>query len=108
MRETVPNSVFHSTSVLTARNGKIRYFRSPADVPKDLQRELDKAIHGELTANVILADEGGQSYLHSRAEITPTTSIAPNWRGLLARRLAFEAAGGAAVALFLWLLLASR
>lgn len=108
MRETAPNSVFHSTSVLTARNGKIRYFRSPRDVPKDLQRELEKAIHGELTANVILADEAGQSYLHARAETTPPPTTTPNWRRLLARRLAFEAAGGAAVALFLWLLLASR
>jgi hypothetical protein len=108
MRETKPNSVFRSTSVLTARDGKIRYFRSPGDVPKDLQRELERAIHGDLTANVILADEGGQTFLQSHAETTRPVEPAPSWRRSLARRLALEAAGAAVVAITVWLLFAAR
>ncbi len=110
MQEASPSSVFHFTSVLTARSGKIRYFRTPGEVPADLQRDLDRALHGELTANVILADEGGQRYLQSRAE-QPKRPVEPatlNWRRWLARRLAVEAAGAAALALALWLLATSR
>jgi hypothetical protein len=108
MREVSPNPVFRSTAVLTARNGKIRYFRSPDEVPADLQRDLEKALHGDLTANVILADEGGQKYLQARAESAPPAASRQNWRRLLVQRLALEAAGAAAVAMALWLLVASR
>lgn len=108
MPETPPNPVFRSTAVLTARNGKIRYFRSPDEVPEDLQRDLDKALHGDLTANVILADEGGQTYLRTRAESKRPIASVLNWRRFLVRRLVLEAAGAAAVAMFLWLLVASR
>jgi hypothetical protein len=108
MSEETPNPVFHSTAVLTARNGKIRFFRSPDEVPKDLQRDLEKALHGELTANVILADEGGQKYLQSRATPTPPVASKPNWQRWLVRRLVLEAAGAAALAMALWLLAAGR
>lgn len=108
MPQKSPNPVFHSTAVLTARNGKIRFFRSPDEVPADLQRDLEKALHGDLTANVILADEGGQKYLKSRAEPTPPVASTPDWRRLLVRRLALEAAGAAALAMALWLLAAGR
>lgn len=110
MPEASPRSVFRFTSVLTARSGKIRYFRAPGEVPAELQRDVDKALHGELTANVVLADEGGQRYLQSRAE-QPKQPPAPttlNWRRWLVRRLAVEAAGAAALALALWLLATSR
>jgi hypothetical protein len=108
MRESSPIPVFHSTSVLTARKGTIRYFRSPDEVPHDLQREIDKALKGDLTANIILADEGGQKYLQSRLESKPPVVPRLDWRRLLARRLIVEAAGAFAVALALWGLVASR
>ena len=108
MREPPSNQVFHSTSVLTARNGTIRYFRSPDEVPRELQREIDKVLHGDLTANIILADEGGQRYLQSRAERKTPVTPYPGWRRLLVRRLISEAAGALAVALTLWLLAAGR
>jgi|GEM_PF-2184766 len=109
MEQAAPNPVFRSTAILTARDGKIRYFRSPDEVPGDLQRDLEKAMHGGLTANVILADEGGQKYLQSRAaQAAPPPPSVPNWRGLLIRRLAFEAAGAAAIAVALWVLAAVR
>ncbi len=108
MPETSPSSVFRFTSVLTARRGKIRYFRAPGEVPSDLQRDLDKALHGELTANVILADEGGQTYLQSRAEPKPPVAPTLNWRRWFVRRLAMEVAGAAALALSLWVLATSH
>ncbi|MDR3719947.1 MAG: hypothetical protein P4K98_14200 [Bryobacteraceae bacterium] len=108
MPKATPNPVFRSTAVLTARNGKIRYFRSPDEVPADLQRDLDKALHGELTANVILADEGGQKYLQSRAEPAPPVAPKLNGQHWLIRRLALEAAGAAALAMALWILAAGR
>jgi hypothetical protein len=108
MPKATPNPVFRSTAVLTARNGKIHYFRSPDEVPADLQRDLDKALHGELTANVILADEGGQKYLQSRAEPTPPVAPKLNWQRWLIRRLALEAAGAAALAMALWILASGR
>lgn len=108
MRESTPIPVFHSTSVLTARKGTIRYFRSPDEVPDELQRELDKALKGELTANIILADEGGQKYLQSRPKSNPPVVPRLDWRRLLARRLILEAAGAFAVALALWGLVSAR
>ena len=105
MQETSPKPVYRFTSVLTARSGKIRYFRSPGDVPVDLQRDLEKALHGDLTANVVLADEGGQKYLQSRPE-SKRAALPPvvNGRRWIARRLAIEAVGAAAIAMALWLL----
>jgi len=102
------NPVFRSTAVLAARNGKVRFFRSPDEVPEDLQRDLEKALHGDLTANIVLADEGGQTYLESRAESKHPTASKLDWRRWLVRRLALEAAGAAAVAMLLWLLAALR
>lgn len=98
MRESPPNAIFRSTSVLTGRNGTIRYFRSPDEVPQGLQREIDKALQGDLTANIILADEGGQRYLQSRAKSKPTVETLHDGRRLLVRRVLLEAAGGFAVA----------
>lgn len=103
-----PRPVFRAKSVLTARKGTIRYFRSPADVPQELQRDIDKALQGELTANIILADEGGQRYLQARVEQKPAVTARFGWRRLLARRLVLEAAGAFAVALALWILAATR
>ena len=108
MRETSPNPVFRFTSVLTARKGSIRYFKSPDEVPRDLQRDLDKALQGELTANIILADEGGQRYLQSRAEAKPPLLPRPGWQRMLIHRLLLEAGGALAVALALWTLAAAR
>lgn len=108
MSESTPIPVFHSTSVLTARKGTIRYFRSPDEVPLELQREIDKALKGDLTANIILADEGGQQYLQSRPVSKPPVAPRLNWRRLLARRLILEAAAAFAVALALWGLAGAR
>jgi hypothetical protein len=108
VRETSPNPVFRFTSVLTARKGSIRYFRSPDEVPQDLQRDIDKALHGDLTANIILADEGGQRHLQSRAESKRPAAPRPGWRRLLVHRLLLEAAGALAVALAIWGLAAAR
>ncbi len=109
MSEPSPTPVFRTTSVLTARNGTIRYFRSTEDVPRDLQRDIDRALQGDLTANIILADEGGQKYLQSRPKPAAAATVSqPGWRRLLARRLIFEAAAALAVALTLWALTASR
>lgn len=109
MQEASPKPVFRFTSVLTARSGQLRYFQSPGEVPADLQRDLEKALHGELTANIVLADEGGQTYLQSRAEPKrPVESATPDGRRWLARRLAFEAAAGAVLAIVLWLLAGSH
>jgi hypothetical protein len=106
VRETSPNPVFRFTSVLTARKGSIRYFRSPDEVPQDLQRDIDKALQGDLTANIILADEGGQKYLQSRAASKPPVASRPGWRRLFVHRLLLEAAGALAVAMALWVLAA--
>ncbi len=108
MPESSPIPVFHAKSVLTARKGTIRYFRSPEDVPQELQRDIDKALHGDLTANIILADEGGQRYLQARSEQPPPVATRVGWRRLLARRLILETAGAVAVALALWILAATR
>jgi hypothetical protein len=108
VRETSPNPVFRFTSVLTARKGSIRYFHSPDEVPQDLQRDIDRALHGDLTANIILADEGGQKYLQSRTESKPPPAARPGWRRLLVHRILLEAAGALAVALGLWVLAAAR
>ncbi len=108
MRES-PIPVYRAKSVLTSRHGAIRYFRSLDEVPQDLQRDIDKALHGELTANIILADEGGQRYLQARSESKKPLEPTPSgWRRLLARRLVLEAAGAFAVALTLWILAATR
>jgi hypothetical protein len=108
VKETSPNPVFRFTSVLTARKGSIRYFHSPDEVPRDLQRDIDKALHGDLTANIILADEGGQRYLQSRTEPKPAPASRLGWRRLLVHRLLLESAAALAVALALWVLAAAR
>ena len=108
MAEPSPKNVFRSTSVLTARNGTIRYFRSPDEVPQELQRDIDKALQGSLTANIILADEGGQRYLQSRPKAPAPVESQIGWRRLLARRLIFEAAGALLVAATIWALAAAR
>lgn len=108
MRQSSSIPVFRSTSVLTARKGTIRYFRSPDEVPQDLQRDIDKALQGDLTANIILADEGGQKYLQSRVEPKPAVKFQLGWQRLLARRLILEAAGAFALAAALWILAAGR
>jgi hypothetical protein len=102
VREISPNPVYRFTSVLTARKGSIRYFRSPDEVPQEVQREIDKALQGDLTANIILADEGGQKYLQARAESKPPAVSRLNWRRLFVHRLLLEVAGALAVALALW------
>lgn len=108
MREISPNPVYRFTSVLTARKGTIRYFRSPDEVPQDLQRELDTALQGDLTANIILADEGGQKYLQARAEVKPPVPSRLDWRRLFVHRLLLEAVGALAVALAIWAVAAAR
>jgi hypothetical protein len=108
MRQPSSDQVFHSTSILTARNGTIRYFRSPDEVPQELQREIDRVLQGDLTANIILADEGGQKYLQSRGERKLPVTPDPDLRRLWVRRLFSEAAGVLALALALWLLAAGR
>ena|ERR1035437_1322073 len=108
MQESPPSQIFRFTSVLTARNGSMRYFRSPDEVPKDLQRHIDRALQGNLTANIILADEGGQKYLQTRVQPKVQPSPQLGWRRLLARRLILEAAGAFAVALALWVLAATK
>jgi hypothetical protein len=108
MRESSPSPIFRSTSVLTARKGTIRYFRSPDEVPRDLQRDIDRALQGDLTANIILADEGGQKYLQSRVELKPPVKHRLGWQRLLARRLILEAAGAFALAVAIWVLAAAR
>jgi hypothetical protein len=108
VKETSSNPVFRFTSVLTARKGSIRYFQSPDEVPRDLQRDIDRALQGDLTANIILADEGGQKYLQSRSESKPPVASRPGWRRLLVHRLLLEGAGALALVLALWVLAAER
>jgi hypothetical protein len=108
MPKTPANQVFRFTSVLTARNGTMRYFRSPDEVPRELQREVDKALKGDLTANIILADEGGQKYLKTREEPKPPVASRHDWRQLMIRRLLLEAVGAFAVAAMIWMLADTR
>jgi hypothetical protein len=73
-----------------------------------LQREIDKVLQADLTANIVLADEGGQRYLQTRAERKLPLTPDPGSRRLLIRRLLSESAGALAVVLALWLLATGR
>jgi hypothetical protein len=108
MAEQRSNSVFRSTLVLTGRDGQVRNYASLEEVPPELRREIDAALHGELAASILLADEAGQRYLSGRATAAAHAKAYSGWRSRALRRLALEAVGFAALALGLWLAVSQK
>lgn len=106
--------VLHSSAVLTGVDGKLRYFRGQAEVPAELRRQMDRALHGGLTAMIVLADEGGQAYLHDHPQqseaigagaekslATPRPTVA-GWNVELLRWLVLECVAAGSLALLLY------
>jgi hypothetical protein len=57
----MPEGRFRTRSVLIATGKGQRVFASPADVPADLRRPLEKALDSELAAAISIADEKGRA-----------------------------------------------
>jgi len=108
MPEQGSDSVFRSTLVLTSRDGKIRNFDSLEDVPPELRRELDEALHGHLAASILLADEGGQKYLSNRVHAAANSKATSAWQSRAVRHFVLESIGLALLAVGLWLLVSLR
>jgi hypothetical protein len=109
MPQQKPDSLFRSTAVLTARGGELRYFSSPDQVPADLRRDMERSMRGELTATIVLADEGGQQYLRQRtSKEKESVRLETAWRHLIARQFGLEVAAAAAFAIAIWLLATLR
>ncbi len=108
MPEKRSDPVYRSTLVLTGRDGEMRNFASLEDVPSELRRELDEALHGDLAASILLADEAGQNYLSGRVNAAAGARACAGWRSRAVRQLALEAIGFAALAVALWLLVSLK
>ena len=104
MPEKRSDPVYRSLMVVTGRDGQMRNFAALEEVPPELRRELDEALHGEFAASILLADEAGQKYLSGRAGAAANARAYSGWRSRAMRQLALEAIGFAALALGLWLL----
>ena len=108
MPEQQSNPVFRSTLVLTSRHGEMRNFESLEDLPPELRRELDEALHGQLAASILLADEGGQKYLNNRVHAAAHSKAAAAWQSRAVRHFVLESIGLAVLAVGLWLLVGLR
>jgi len=108
MPEARSNPVYRSTLVLTGRDGELRNFPSLEDVPPELRRELDEALHGELAASILLADEAGQKYLSNRVSAAAQAKAVAGWHDRALRHFVLEAIGFAAIAVGLWLLVSLK
>lgn len=51
---------FRSRSILISTRHGQRVYGSPEEVPPELRRPLEKAIEGELTTTILIADERGR------------------------------------------------
>jgi hypothetical protein len=100
--------VYRSTLVLTGRDGEMRNFASLEDVPPELRREMEEALHGELAASILLADEAGQNYLSGRVKAAAGARACAGWRSQAMRQLVLEGIGLAALAVTLWLLVSLK
>ena len=108
MAEPESNPVFRSTLVLTSRQGEIRNFDSLEDLPPELRREMDEALHGQMAASILLADEGGQKYLSNRVHAVAKSKAAAAWQSRAVRHFVLESIGLAVLAAGLWLLVGLR
>ena len=104
MPQTPDDPVYRSTLVLTGRDGEIRNFSSLEDVPPELRRELDEALHGQLAASILLADEAGQEYLSHRVTESAQAKASAAWQSKQIRHFVLESIGFAILAVGLWLL----
>ena len=101
-------TIHRFSAVLTGFDGEMRFYASRREMPSDLRRRMDEALHGDLTASIVLADEGGQDLLklQNRAR-----RYRPNGAVLskpLARRLVVEAAVALTAAAAIWVALIWR
>jgi hypothetical protein len=52
---------YRTRSILIATRAGRRVFASPEEIPSDLRRPLEKALEGELTTTILIADENGRA-----------------------------------------------
>jgi hypothetical protein len=103
--------VVRSSAVITGVDGRLLYFPGRDEMPGPLRAQMDKALHGGLTAMIVLADEGGQAYLHGNQEHAGSPAApspaeaptsAPGWTVELVRWLVLECVGAASLAFLLY------
>jgi len=102
--------VIRTTAVLLARDGEVRFFKDPTEVPAELRREMEAAFNGRLTATIVLADEAGQRYLQARrtaALAKPQPRIQRLSRTKV-RQIVIETASATLLAIAIWMLAALR
>ena len=67
----MPETRFRTRAILIAAGRLRRVYSSPAEVPPDLRRPLEKALGGELTATIVIADERGRAEALERLRELP-------------------------------------
>lgn len=64
----MPEGRFKTTTVLIATKRRTRVFSSVDEVPPVERNRVDKAIHGELSRTILIADDEGYAQLSRREQ----------------------------------------
>ena len=104
----MPSGRWQTTTILVARGDETKVYSGPDDMPAPLRNSLDRALQGELSATIVIADSRGKDevarMLRELKEAAERRELASN----ATRRFAWQFALVGMLALLGWAALTIR
>ncbi len=96
------------TSVLVARKGRPKLYSATEDMPAELRASMEKALQGDLSATILIADQDGRREITRLLKEARDAQLARERETSPRTKFAIDAAALGVLVLLIWIALTLR